>query len=235
MYQTSQNNFGQHSNVKKLNTTIVEIVNKANELINEVTPDYHINTETGAITGKRKRPSLTGEALYEQSQIGYLTLGALDGDGTANYYRNEPFAMNIIELHHLTISDLQERKANLEDPTLPITQYEPINVASSFPDIFVGALAVVLGEKNWIVECTISPNLQNSTVLESMRGGVSCGQMYGSVPRPISRVRATRAEFIESWSHFLNGAPYKSAFAAPAASATNEQPIVEVDNQADEQ
>lgn len=228
MYQ-SPNNVYTPVQVTKLNDIIVDVVNKANELILEVTPDYSIDNKTGAITGKRQLPSLTGELAYEQTQIGYLSLGFDPINGSANYYRDEPFNARIEEIYQLSVTKLEERKASLDDPKAQVTQYETINLACLFPGIFIDALAVVLSERGFLVEFVSTPNLRNPA---NRPDSPLFSYAHGAVP---AMVRTTRDQFISNWSHFLVGTPYKSAFDMSAVAQETNLPEVEADNQADQQ
>lgn len=228
MYQTTSSAYPPVQ-ISKLASIIVDVVNQVNALIKEVTPDYSIDNETGAITGKRQRPSLTGELSYEQTQIGYLSLGNDPINASASYYRDEPFNTRIEEIFQLSITKLEERKANLDNPEAPVTQYEAITVACLFPGVFIEALAVVLGQQGFLVEYVSTPNLRHSS---NRIDGAHFGYATHAAP---ARVCATREQFISNWSHYLTGTPYKSAFEAPLAPQTNNLPDVEVDNQADHQ
>lgn len=227
MYQTPTSVYPT-THIAKLNDIIVDVVDAANKLIKEVSPDYSIDNQTGAINGKRQRPSLTGELSYEPSQIGYMSLGFDPVNGSAGYYRDEPFNTRIEEIYQLNITKLEERKANLDDPNVVVTQYEIISLACLFPGMFLDALAVVLSERGFLVEYLSAPNLRNPA--NRLDGG-AYGYGHNNVP---AMIRTNREQFINNWKHYLTGAPYKSAFEAPTEAQTN-QPDVEVDNQADQQ
>jgi hypothetical protein len=234
MYQTTPataETFAMLNQPKKMTDVIVELVRKANELIQSVTPDYHINDDTGAIIGKRLRPSLSGEQHFEQSQIGYVSLGWDGVNNYGNYYKNEPFAQRIETIEQLHVTRLDERIANLKDPNAQVTGYETVNVASTFSGIFVEALAVALSEAGFLAEMVSVPNMHNPSVEAAVTARVG----YQNHMNAIS-LRMTREQFMDKWTRTLTGSVYRSAFAdLDQGAQTNEQPVVEVDNQADEQ
>lgn len=230
MYQ--QINTTQMPVVKPVNDIIIALVNEANALIKEVTPDYQINPDTGEIVGKRLKPSLAGKQQYDHGSIGYVAAGNAGIVTANNYFKTEPFAQRIEKLHYLSIVSLAEKIANLENPDKTVTEYEPIGIASTFDGLFIEALAVVLTEQGFYVELTSTPNHNSALGAKELFGAYSYEQW--SRPFPL---RETRSSFIERWKRALNGIP-EAYYQAPGLSlqpAVDQQPVQEVDNQADEQ
>ncbi|QXO10258.1 hypothetical protein pEaSNUABM37_00299 [Erwinia phage pEa_SNUABM_37] len=230
MYQ--QINTTQMPVVKPVNDIIINLVNEANALIKEVTADYQINSDTGEIVGKRLKPSLVGEQHYDHGTIGYVAAGNAGIVTANNYFKTEPFAQRIEKLHYLSIVSLAEKIANLEDADKPVTEYEPIGVASTFDGLFIEALAVVLTEHGFYVELTSTPNYNNPNGPKELIGAYSFEQWSRPLP-----LRGTRAAFVERWKRVLNGIPeaYSQAYGLALQPVSNQQPVQEVDNQADEQ
>lgn len=221
--------------MKPVNDIITEVVNEANALIAVVTNDYNIDAETGVILGKRQKPSLTGKQEFEVGPIGYVAAGDQGVGTAAQYYKTEPFMQRIENIHYLSIQNLEEKIANLKKPTLPITDYQPIVVASVLEGLFLDALAVVLSERGFYVEVNPVPNNLNPAA-RHREFDAPFGNNWNVRPVPL---RNTREQFIEGWTRMLtapqswgyygNGSNY-----TPAIEQLNQLPVQEVDNQADD-
>lgn len=199
--QFAQQNYFAGVAFKSIADKIVGIVEDANALIKEVTPDYRIDPNTGALIGMRAIPSLTGHHTYEPAIIGYIAIDDQE-EFTKAYFGKEPAISQALYSRSLSFVNKEELKANIEDAKLPITQYSPITLLSSFDGLYLDALVVVLEERGYLCRVT-------TTITEKPNEWP--GSNYGrrnltpNLSAPVD-IRGARDEFINKW---------QAAFKAP--------------------
>lgn len=199
-----QNNFT--TPVQPLKPIIAELINDANALIKEVSPngDYSIDPESGAILGKRQKPTLSGEPVYEHSAIGWIGVGVSGAAVAGEYFKSEVFASHIENVRCLQLYNLEERIANLRDPSQQVTLYENLTVACAVEELFVEALIVVLEERGYVVDTLLMCNHWGAP-----RGRASnWGQQSNYIPLT---TRMTRKQFIARWVPLLKGTDFVHA------------------------